>query len=133
MQLKGKRIFVIEDNNYNLSILLTILQKAGAETFYDRWGVDSLQRLIDHQPIDVILLDLMFPNGVTGYEVFAAIHSDPTSAVIPIIAVSAADPNEEIPKLQQAGFAGFIRKPVNFFQLPQQILAVLEGEAVWSW
>jgi CheY-like chemotaxis protein len=133
MELKNRRIFIIEDNNYNLSIAITILEKAGAQIQFDRWGVETVDRLRKFSPIDIILLDLMFPKGITGYDIFEQIQAVPDFAKIPVVAVSAADPNDAVPRLQQLGFAGFIRKPINFSQFPKQILSVLEGEKVWAW
>jgi CheY-like chemotaxis protein len=133
VNLKGKHIFIIEDNNYNLSVAMTILEKAGAEIQFDRWGVDTLPRLRKFAPVDIILLDLMFPKGVTGYDIYDQIRLDPAFDSVPVVAVSAADPNDAVPKLRQKGFAGFIRKPINFMQFPHQLITVLEGETVWAW
>lgn len=82
-------------------------------------------------PIDLILLDLMFPNHISGYDIFDRIRENPTFAHIPIVAISAADPALEMSKARAKGFSGFIGKPINLLQFPQQIVQLLEGEQVW--
>lgn len=130
--LRNRRIFLIEDNSHNLAIMATILQQAGAATNFDRWGTSCLERMHNFVPIDIVLLDLMFPNEVTGYQVFEQIRADPDFAKLPVVAVSAADPAAEIPKLRRVGFVGFISKPIKFTLFAKQVAAILEGEEVWG-
>lgn len=130
--LRNRRIFMIEDNSHNLAIMSTILQQAGAVTAFERWGTTCLERMHNFAPIDIVLLDLMFPNDITGYDVFEQIKADPDFTEIPVLAVSAADPAAEIPKLRRAGFVGFIGKPVKFAHFAKQIASVLNGEEIWG-
>jgi len=129
--LKNKRIFVVEDNPGNLAITRWLLEKHGAKTEYEPWGVTTLRKLHKFAPVDLILLDLMFPNKVTGYEVFDNIRADDKFASVPIVAVSAADPEEAIYRTKEQGFAGFIAKPLDFDKFPKQVYQVLNGEQVW--
>jgi CheY-like chemotaxis protein len=82
-------------------------------------------------PVDVILLDLMFPDEITGYGVFDAIRANDEFSDVPIIAVSATDPVTAVPRCKQQGFAGFIAKPVQFETFVRQINQVLQGKEVW--
>jgi CheY-like chemotaxis protein len=133
MLLSKRRIFVIEDNIHNLAIMRILLEQNGATVASERWGKEDevLERLAGFMQVDVILLDLMFPHGVSGYDVFTRIRTRHSFATIPIIAVSAADPTLEVPKARQLGFSGFISKPVDFMQFPRQIAKVIGGESVW--
>ncbi len=132
MLLKNRRIFYIEDNVQNRSIVQLLLEQHGAKINFERWGgKDALVRLAATLPIYLILLDLMFPYNVSGYDVFDAIRADGRFAGIPIVAISAADPSIEMPKARAKGFQGYISKPVNLLQFPHQIAAVIEGEKVW--
>ena len=131
--LKGKRIFYVEDNLGNRAIVQMIVEQEGAKLGFERWGgADALARLKAFMPVDVILLDLMFPMNVTGYDVFDAIRADENFANIPIVAVSASDPAVELPKVRRKGFAGFISKPISLWQFPKQLAAVIEGQTVWA-
>lgn len=132
MLLAGTRIFYIEDDRSNRQIAQTILEAQGAEIDFDPWGFAEIvsQKIIRFRP-DVILLDLMFPNHVSGYDIYALIRSNSRLSRMPIIAVSAADASVEIPKAQAKGFQGFIAKPLDIRLFPVQIAAVLQGEKVW--
>jgi CheY-like chemotaxis protein len=132
MLLKDRRIFIVEDNLQNRVIVEMLLEQQGAKTAFERWGTGTLKRLYEFAPVDIILLDLMFPNKVSGYDVFDEIRAEATFAHIPIVAVSASDPGEAIPKVRKKGFAGFIAKPIDFVLFPQQIAAVIDGKAVWA-
>jgi len=131
MILQHKRIFIVEDNVANRAIQQLILEQHGAKTAIERWGVETVERLMAFRPVDVILLDLMFPNGITGYDIFDDIREHSEFAHIPIVAISASDPNDSIPKTKAHGFAGFIAKPINVVLFPQQILQVINKEPVW--
>jgi CheY-like chemotaxis protein len=132
MILSNKRIFIVEDNLANRAVMQMSLEYEGARTGIERWGIDALDRLKKFSPVDIILLDLMLPNNITGYDVYDQIRADPEFANTPIVAVSATDPAAAIPLTQQKGFQGFIRKPIDGDNFPKQILAILEGEAIWE-
>jgi CheY-like chemotaxis protein len=131
MTLKGKRAFVFEDNLGNKAIAQMLLEQAGARVASDRWGVDALQSLKTFGEVDIVLVDLMYPRGVTGYDIFQEIKSDPCYAGTPVIAVSAADASIAIPKTQGMGFAGYIAKPIEFHNFVNQIEQVIRGENIW--
>ena len=131
MLLQNIRIFVIEDNLENRVITRILLTRQGAHVEFDRWGRGVIKGLRAFSPIDVILLDLMFPNGVTGFAIFEEIRQIPEFQNVPIVAVSATDPSAAIPQAKQKGFAGFIAKPVDADLFPQQIARILNHEPVW--
>lgn len=132
MILQGRRIFYVEDNVSNRAIAQLILEREGAIVGFERWGRDqTIKKLRDFAPVDVILLDLMLPNKATGYDVMAAIRENRDFDSVPVVAVSAADPSIEIPKTRACGFAGFISKPIVLQLFAQQIATILKGEQLW--
>lgn len=130
--LKGKRIYILEDNAENIFVLIKLLEYHGAEPIIAWWFRGEVDRVLSSMPIDLILLDLMLPDGRTGYEALAEIRSVPELATIPAVAVSASDSDTALPKAREAGFNGYISKPIEVTLFPQQLLAVLNGEAVWD-
>lgn len=132
MILTGTRIFYIEDDASNRTIVRTILEAHGATIDFDPWGFPEVSpfKVMLFQP-HVILLDLMFPNRVSGYDIYAAIRSRSRLSHIPVVAVSATDAAVEIPRTQATGFQGFINKPLDVRLFPTQIAAILKGETVW--
>jgi len=129
--LRHKHIFIVEDQPKNFAVIKTLLELHGAIVKFDRYGDQMIERLVSFQPIDLILLDLMFPNGISGYDLFDAIRATADFATVPIVAVSASDPAIAIPRTQAKGFNGFIAKPISYESFPKQIASILNDEEVW--
>ena len=132
LTLKDKRIFMVEDHAGNMVVMLTLLQGQGATLAHDRWGRETLQKLTDFAPVDIILLDLMVSEQISGYDIFDEIRTQPEFDAVPIIAVSASEPSASISKTRSKGFSGFIAKPIDIDRFPQQLVQVLSGEPVWD-
>jgi CheY-like chemotaxis protein len=132
MLLQGKRIFVVEDDPSNLAIITTILRRYGASVPFETWGSGTVDKLRSILPIDLILLDLALPRGLTGYDVFDAIKEVPDLKDIPVVLVTAADPTIEMVKARAKGINGFISKPLSYATFGKAIAAILDGEEVWG-
>ena len=133
LPLLDKRIFYIEDDTKNRAVVKTILEYSGAIVSSESWGrIGVVQnRLESFLPVDLILLDLMFPKNVSGYDVFDALRSEIQFAPIPVVAISASDPAIEMPKLRAKGFNGFIPKPINIHSFPEQSEKILTQGYFW--
>ncbi len=129
--LNRKRIFVIEDNIENRVITQMTLGMHGVRMEFDRFGRDTLSKLKNFGNVDLIILDLMFPNGITGYDIFDTIRADASFAHVPIVAVSASDAVSSIPQCQAKGFSGFIPKPIDVDLFPTQIEEIINGLSIW--
>lgn len=129
--LDNKRIFIVEDDVRNMAVYSVMLKNSGAKVIQDAWNADTTSLIKKHLPLDIILLDLMLRNDISGYDIFDAIKTDPELANIPVVAVSASDPEIEIPRAQKKGFAGFIGKPISLKDFPAQIAACIDGKQLW--
>ena len=133
MVLKDKHIFVVEDDAMNLAVIRTILKRAGASVPFDHWGDRTLNRMLSYPfKIDAILVDIMLPNQVDGYDIFDAIRDVPELKHTPIIAVTASDPDLEMNKARTKGFNGYISKPLDRVKFAYQIASVINGEEIWE-
>lgn len=131
MALNGKRIFLVEDNAGNKAVIKTILETNGAKVLSPFVTQHILEILSEYNPIDLIILDLMLPGAISGFELFATLRTNPLYAEIPIIAMSAAD-SSYMKKARDLGFSGYISKPVRFNQFPVQIDQVIAGNPIWQ-
>lgn len=131
--LQGKRIFYIEDDARNRGVVQILLQHAGAEVEFDRWGFAEtvIPKIKSFNP-DLILLDLMLPANVSGYEVFDALRRADHFHHVPVVIVSASDPEIEIPRAKAKGLNGFISKPINIQRFTTQLIEVLQGAEIWQ-
>ncbi|MCA9969318.1 MAG: response regulator [Anaerolineales bacterium] len=136
MLLNRKSIFLLEDDPVNFSVILTLLRRHGATPLHDHWGDTTLQKLKNSlelgYTLDLILLDLMLPGNVTGYDVYDAIRATPVLCDVPVVMVSAADPDQEIPVAKAKGFQGYISKPIHRVRFVEQLVKVIEGGEVWE-
>ena len=132
MILKGKRIFIVEDNPQNRVVFQITLVRQGATVDFERWGAKTIYHLQNISHIDLIILDLMLAGEISGFDIYDDIRALPAYDKLPIVAVSAMDPSVAIPQARQKGFSGFIAKPIDNRLFPQQIAQIIEGEQVWS-
>ena len=84
MSLKGRHIFIIEDNLNSLNILLTILNRNDGVVSFDQWHYDTKARLLRCLPLDVILLDLKVLLS-DGAGVLRAIHKVDSTCTILVL------------------------------------------------
>lgn len=131
MLLKGKQIFIVEDNLQNRVVFTIALKLQGADINFDRWGNDAVWRLKAYRHVDLIVLDLMLHDGISGFDIFDEIRRLPRYDNTPIVAVSAAEPSIALPKTREKGFNGFIAKPIDDELFPRQLLRLMSGEPVW--
>jgi CheY-like chemotaxis protein len=121
------QIMVVDDDPDTVSILARHLQREGYIAIEAISGPECL-RIIREHPVDVILLDLMMP-GMDGFEVCRALKSDPNTAAIPIIMITARDDMDARAEGMRLGVSDFLAKPVFRRQLANRIRTQLEGLA----
>ena len=129
-KLRDKRIFITEDNTLNRAVYMMLLKILGAIIEFDRLGRETPSKLAVFKP-DLIILDLMLPNGDSGYHIFNKIRQMPNYGNVPIVAISASEPSVALPKCKELGFSGFIAKPIEEELLVDQLVRLIEGEEVW--
>ena len=105
-------VVVLEDNADTRAALSEILQLEGYDVFATADGMEALDRLkIVPRPC-VVLLDLHLA-GMSGEDFYRRQQSDPALASIPVIAVTAAPPDQRV----GLGSIPVIRKPIDLDEL----------------
>jgi DNA-binding response OmpR family regulator len=117
------RILVAEDDPDIASLLGHYLQRAGFEADMVSSGRDVLPR-IRKAPPDLLLLDIMLP-GLDGLEVCRAVRSDPQTAAIPIIMVTAKGEESDRIVGLELGADDYITKPFSPNEVIARIRALL--------
>jgi putative two-component system response regulator len=107
---QAARILAVDDEPTNLQLLRQILRER-YELSFARDGARALE-LVQREPPDLILLDVMMP-GMTGYEVCGRLKSEPRTARIPVIFVSALGETRDELAGFEAGAVDYIMKPVS--------------------
>ncbi|PID40951.1 MAG: diguanylate cyclase, partial [Proteobacteria bacterium] len=130
--LKGQRVLVVDDNAANVRILQQVLGAAGMDVGTVHRGGDVLptlkQALDDGNAFDLCVSDIQMPD-TGGYDVAKQIRSDGTELDrLPLIALSSSLERDS-QRCEQAGFNGFLSKPVRREKLFQMIGRVLRDRA----
>ena len=105
------RVLVVDDILSNVKLLEAKLTAEYFDVVTAFNGVDCLTRLAETAP-DIVLLDVMMP-GMDGFEVCRRIKSNPKTAHVPVVMVTALDqPSDRVAGLE-AGADDFLTKPVD--------------------
>ena len=113
------RILLVEDNDNNADILMRRLARRGFEVTLAKDGLEGIERAQREAP-DLILLDMDLPI-LDGWETARRLKSDPPTARIPIIAVTAYAMVDERKRSLDAGCDDFETKPVELSSLLEKM------------
>jgi len=117
------RILVVEDDRDIAELVDRYLQKAGFSIELLSSGRDALKAIAERTP-DLLILDLMLPH-VDGLEICRSVRSDPRTAAIPIIMLTArAEESERIVGLE-IGADDYVAKPFSPNELVARVRALL--------
>ncbi|MBE0426447.1 MAG: response regulator [Nitrospirae bacterium] len=122
----SKKILVVEDNEDSRELVVKILKNKGYEMIEASDGEEALQKAISERP-SLILMDISIPK-IDGYEVTKRLKSMDELKEIPIVALTAHAMKGDREKFISVGFEGYISKPINIRELPEQIRAYLRGK-----
>jgi two-component system cell cycle response regulator DivK len=118
------QILIVEDNEKNLKLVRDVLQVKGYSTIEAVTAEDGIVLAGRHKP-DLILMDIQLP-GMNGIDALKVLRADPATAAIPVIAVTASVMQQDRNLITQAGFDGYIGKPLNLKEFLDAVRAMLE-------
>lgn len=125
-------VVVVEDNFQNFVLITRLLAYLGVKDC--EWKASGWQVLEFTESlanVDLILMDIFLPES-DGYEALNTLREHPRFEQTLIVAVTADASVENMQRAREAGFDGFIGKPLDPDRFPNQIRRVLQGEAVWE-
>ena len=129
VNLKGKKILLVEDNELNREIATEILEEEGivVDTAEDGDIAVEKMRNASAGKYDIILMDIQMPR-MNGYEATKAIRAlpDPYASSIPIIAMTANAFEEDKQNAFAAGMNAHIAKPIDVLKLMDTLMAILK-------
>jgi CheY-like chemotaxis protein len=121
-------ILVVEDNERNLKLLRDVLEYAGYDVRVARTGEDGVTLAVKEPP-DLVLMDLQLP-GIDGMEALRQLRASPRTADVPVVAVTAQAMKEDRERVLEAGFDGYVEKPISVRAFPEQVRRFLSGGEV---
>jgi two-component system cell cycle response regulator DivK len=125
-------VLVIEDNIYNYTLMARLLKFLGvADVDWSRTGRQVVV-LGDSLPsVDLVLLDIHLPYE-DGYLTLDRLRANDHLRDTRVVAVTAEATEDNMRRAREAGFDGFIAKPIDPDRFPDQVRAALRGEQIWD-
>ena len=120
-----KTILIVEDNEKNMKLARDVLQAKGYATLEAESGWDGVRMALEHRP-DMVLMDIQLPD-INGVEAFRRIRANVDTARIPVVAFTASVTPMDRHRITDAGFDGFIGKPVNLKEFLETVRHTLES------
>jgi CheY-like chemotaxis protein len=139
ISLSNKKVLIVDDNQNNLDILTHFLESVGMRVVAFTSGekvVPALQKAFeDGHPFDLCISDIQMP-GMNGYDVAKQIRNFKSSIFnsqlpirsIPLLALSSLM-ERDAKKCEEAGFGGFLSKPVRREKLYRILEKIIGKEA----
>ena len=116
-------ILVVDDNAVSRELLRYVLKPLGLEVVEAASGLEALERIAEVRP-DVVLLDLDMP-GLDGYGVLREVRRKPEWTGLRVVAVTAYAMQGDRDRAAEAGFDGYITKPINAVQIRKYVEELL--------
>lgn len=122
-------VLVIDDSKPNIDVLGMLLSNEGA-TYSEVLHPANVEDAVNGEgPFDVVFLDLEFPTN-NGFTIVEKLRRMEALKGVPIVAYSVH--TSEFEMARRAGFDGFLGKPLDADQFPDQLQRILNGEQLWS-
>jgi CheY-like chemotaxis protein len=121
------RILVVEDSPDNMKLFRTLLALKGHQVTELPGGEGLLETIAGADP-ELVLMDIQLP-GKDGFALLAEIRQSPHGA-LRVLALTAHAMSGDRERALQAGFDGYITKPIEIRSFPDLVKRALAGEAV---
>jgi DNA-binding response OmpR family regulator len=118
-------LIIDDDDDIRLIAAMSLTRIGGLEVIQAASGAEGVG--IAHETVpDVILLDLMMPM-MDGVETLASLRAQPSTALTPVIFLTAATGASEVARLTSLGAAGVLIKPFDPRTLARDLRALLRA------
>ena len=112
-------VLVVEDSDAIRAAFTILLEESGYAVAAAATGAEAV-RLAESRAPDLVLLDLGLPD-IPGLDVLRRIKASPTTAPVPVVALTGRDDEVDRAALMAAGCAAYLVKPVDTQQLIRSI------------
>jgi len=109
------QVLVVEDNARNMKLFRDVLQATGYRTLEASTGGHALTLAAEHGPA-LVLMDIRLPD-MDGAEALRRLRVDGRTATIPVLAVTAQAMKGDRERFSEAGFDGYLSKPIDIDEL----------------
>lgn len=118
------RVLVVDDLEANRRLLEAKLTAEYYDVLTARRGEEAVQLARRERP-DIILLDVMMPGGIDGYEACRRLKAQPETRHIPVVILTTLDDRDNKLRGLQAGAEEFLTKPIDDVQLMARVKSLV--------
>ena len=122
--MAGELILIVEDNDKNLKLARDILRYHGYETLEAGTGAEAITLAVEHLP-QLVLMDIQLPD-MDGVTALGRLRAEPSTAATRVVALTAFAMKDDEARLMEAGFDGYLVKPINIREFPEQVRQLCE-------
>jgi len=122
---RPERILVVDDIEDNRQLLIRRLTREGFGAIATAADGEEALALIDSEPFDLVLLDVMMPK-CDGYQVLERLKAAGKLHQLPVIVISALNEIDSVVRCIQLGAVDYLPKPFNATLLRARVGASLE-------
>ncbi len=120
-------ILIVEDSPDNMKLFRTLLTLK-QHTVVGLISGEGLLPTLDESKPDLVLMDIQLP-GKDGFTLLGEVRASPHSA-LRVVALTAHAMAGDRERALEAGFDGYITKPIEIRNFPDQVARALAGERV---
>jgi two-component system response regulator MprA len=115
-----KNILVVDDQPTIRQLLKVSLDGPDREILLAESGEQALDIARLRTP-DLIIMDIMMPGGMDGFEAVRQMRSDPAIGACPVLILTAKDQQSERGRATEMGIDGYLSKPFRLDELLRQV------------
>jgi DNA-binding response OmpR family regulator len=120
------RILVCEDQDAIRHMIQTLMQASGHEVVGVATGAQAVE-LAMNERFDILLLDLMLPGALDGFDVCKRLRANEPTQKLPIFIISALDDDDARKRATAVGATAFYSKPFRPLELLEEINRIARG------
>jgi two-component system cell cycle response regulator DivK len=117
----GEVVLIVEDNEKSMKLLRDVLVATGYSTLEATTGEDAVSLALSQTPA-LVLMDVQLP-GIDGVEALVRLRRDARTETIPVLALTAQAMDGDRERFLEAGFDGYLSKPMDVVELLRTVEA----------
>ncbi|MFQ5949446.1 MAG: PleD family two-component system response regulator [Nitrospiria bacterium] len=122
-KVKPKRVLIVDDEDFVRELVRIMLESCGIETIEGKNGLEAIEKAQSEKP-NLILLDVMMPK-MDGYEACRQLKSNPETAQIPIVMLTARSDVSAKELGGRMGVLEYLVKPFSPKKMAERVTELL--------